>query len=121
MEECRVFISPIKFFLFVAVLGILYILHKIKNFAIYQMKNFFSQWVHILFNLYTAFLFIRILISWVPDWYGTKWAQFIAFYTDPYLNFFRRLIPPLGGVLDLSPIVAFLALRLMEFFILNMI
>ncbi|MFQ5729293.1 MAG: YggT family protein, partial [Waddliaceae bacterium] len=30
---------------------------------------------------------------------------------DPYLNFFRRFIPPLG-VIDLSPIVAFLCLRL---------
>jgi YggT family protein len=39
--------------------------------------------------------------------------QFIAFYTDPYLNLFRRIIPPLG-MFDLSPIVAFLCLSVVE-------
>lgn len=39
--------------------------------------------------------------------------QFISFYTDPYLNLFRSLIPPLG-FLDISPIFAFIALQLIE-------
>jgi YggT family protein len=30
---------------------------------------------------------------------------------DPYLNLFRGVIPPLGGTLDLSPILAFLVLN----------
>lgn len=30
---------------------------------------------------------------------------------DPYLNIFRGVIPPLGGTLDLSPILAFLVLN----------
>jgi len=30
---------------------------------------------------------------------------------DPYLNIFRGIIPPLGGALDLSPILAFLVLN----------
>nr|GMD48770.1 ylmG homolog protein 2, chloroplastic [Ipomoea batatas] len=30
---------------------------------------------------------------------------------DPYLNIFRGIIPPLGGTLDLSPILAFLVLN----------
>jgi YggT family protein len=29
---------------------------------------------------------------------------------DPYLNLFRGIIPPLGGTLDLSPILAFVVL-----------
>jgi YggT family protein len=29
---------------------------------------------------------------------------------DPYLNLFRGIIPPLGGTLDLSPILAFIVL-----------
>ncbi len=33
--------------------------------------------------------------------------------TDPYLNAFRGIIPPIGG-LDLSAILAFLALNFME-------
>jgi YggT family protein len=30
---------------------------------------------------------------------------------DPYLNIFRGIIPPLGGTLDFSPILAFLVLN----------
>jgi YggT family protein len=40
--------------------------------------------------------------------------RFVAFYTDPYLNLFRRFIPPIGGVLDLSPLLGFFALQIME-------
>jgi len=62
-----------------------------------------------LFTIYTAMLFIRILASWLPELQQYRFMQFIAFYTDPYLNFFRRFIPPLG-VIDISPIIAFLCL-----------
>jgi YggT family protein len=37
----------------------------------------------------------------------------VSSITDPYLNAFRGLIPPLGG-LDLSAILAFLALQLAQ-------
>jgi len=66
-----------------------------------------------LFLAYTIMLFVRILGSWLPEFQGHRWMQFIAFYTDPYLNLFRRIIPPLG-MIDLSPIVAFLALGFIE-------
>jgi YggT family protein len=33
--------------------------------------------------------------------------------TDPYLNIFRNIIPPLGG-LDFSPILAILLLQLLQ-------
>lgn len=66
-----------------------------------------------LFLAYLIMLFIRILGSWVPDLQQTRFMLFIAFYTDPYLNLFRRLIPPLG-MMDFSPIVAFLCLNIME-------
>lgn len=66
-----------------------------------------------IFLVYMLMLFARILGSWVPELQETKFMQFIAYCTDPYLNFFRRFIPPLG-MIDLSPIVAFLALGLIE-------
>ncbi len=73
-----------------------------------------------LFSVYTLFLFLRIASSWVPQWQGHQLVRFIAFYTDPYLNFFRGLIPPLGGVLDLSPILALFSLRLAESILLGL-
>lgn len=65
--------------------------------------------INIIFQVYTLMLFARILGSWVPQIDRYRFMHFIAYYTDPYLNLFRRIIPPLG-MFDLSPIVAFLCL-----------
>jgi len=77
------------------------------------------QIVHWAFWIYTILLTVRILISWVPDWHRYTWVRFVSFYTDPYLRLFRKVIPPIGGVLDLSPILAFFALRFAESMILG--
>lgn len=63
-------------------------------------------------NIYFVLLIIRILLSWFPnvDWYNPPFSV-IGQLTDPYLNLFRSIIPPLGG-LDLSPILAFLVLQI---------
>jgi YggT family protein len=58
-------------------------------------------------------LFVRILGSWVPEIQQYRFMQFISFYTDPYLNMFRKIIPPIG-FLDISPIIAFLGLSVIE-------
>lgn len=69
--------------------------------------------IDIFFQVYMLMLFIRILGSWVPEIQQYRFMQFISFYTDPYLNLFRRFIPPLG-MIDISPIIAFLALSFIE-------
>lgn len=67
------------------------------------------QIVHILFQFFFLLIFIRVMGSWFPEYADTKFMQFIRFYTDPYLNLFRAIIPPLG-MIDISPIVAILVL-----------
>ncbi|NBW63228.1 MAG: YggT family protein [Synechococcaceae bacterium WB4_1_0192] len=64
-------------------------------------------------NIYLFILLVRVLLSWFPnlDWSNPVLSS-VSAITDPYLNAFRGLIPPLGG-LDLSAIVAFLALQLL--------
>ncbi len=65
-------------------------------------------------EIYSLILIIRVLLSWFPnlDWQNPI-LNTISSITDPYLNAFRGLIPPIGG-LDLSPILAFLAISLMQ-------
>ena len=65
-------------------------------------------------SIYSLILLVRVLLSWFPnlDW-GNPVLSTVSSITDPYLNAFRGLIPPLGG-LDLSAIVAFLALNLSQ-------
>jgi YggT family protein len=59
-------------------------------------------------------LIIRIFGSWFQSFQQSSFFRFIAHYTDPYLNIFRRFIPPIGGVLDLSPILGFFVLQFLE-------
>ncbi len=65
-------------------------------------------------GIYLLVLLVRVLLSWFPnlDWSNPVLSG-VSAITDPYLNVFRGLIPPLGG-LDLSAIVAFLALQLAQ-------
>jgi YggT family protein len=62
------------------------------------------------FSIYSLILLVRVLLSWFPnlDW-SNPLLSTVSSITDPYLNAFRGLIPPIGG-LDLSAILAFLAL-----------
>jgi len=65
-------------------------------------------------GIYLLVLLVRVLLSWFPnlDWSNPVLSG-VSAITDPYLNVFRGLIQPVGG-LDLSAIVAFLALQLAQ-------
>ncbi|MCC5634291.1 YggT family protein [Nostoc sp. CHAB 5844] len=62
-------------------------------------------------QIYTALLFIRVLLTWFPtiNWYNQPFSA-LSQITDPYLNIFRSIIPPLGGI-DISPMLAILLLQ----------
>ena len=72
------------------------------------------EFIDLIFWVYTLMLFARILGSWVPEFQGNRFMMFIAFYTDPYLNVFRKIIPPLG-MIDISPIIAFFFLSVIQY------
>ena len=63
-------------------------------------------------QLYLVLIIVRILLSWfqTTDW-ASRIISFLAPITDPYLNIFRSIIPPLGGI-DFSAILAIFVLNL---------
>ncbi|CAN6539591.1 unnamed protein product [Malus baccata var. baccata] len=61
-------------------------------------------------NLYNTLLVVRLVLTWFPNSPPAIVGP-LSTICDPYLNIFRGLIPPLGGSLDLSPILAFLVLN----------
>ncbi|KAF3446111.1 hypothetical protein FNV43_RR11290 [Rhamnella rubrinervis] len=61
-------------------------------------------------NLYNTLLVVRLVLTWFPNSPAAIVSP-LSTICDPYLNIFRGLIPPLGGTLDLSPILAFLVLN----------
>ncbi len=81
------------------------------------MENFLITFLQVLrqtLEIYSLILIIRVLLSWFPnlDWSNPILSS-ISSITDPYLNAFRGIIPPIGG-LDISPILAFVVLNLMQ-------
>ncbi|HHY92846.1 MAG TPA: YggT family protein [Firmicutes bacterium] len=73
-----------------------------------------------LFDLYNLLILIRLLLSWVnPDPYA-GWVRFIYQVTEPFLEPFRRLLPPLG-MIDFSPLLALLVLSFIRRLVLSLI
>lgn len=71
------------------------------------------SFIQLIFQIYTLLLFIRVLASWAPQLNYSPAIRWIARYTDPYLNLFRRLIPPLG-MIDISPMIALFCLSFLQ-------
>lgn len=63
-------------------------------------------------KLYLLLLFMRVLLSWFPtfNWEGQPWLA-LRQVTDPYLNLFRGLVPPLMGSIDFTPLFGFMILQ----------
>ena len=72
------------------------------------------QTINLVFTVYFWMILIRCLLSWIPnlDIYKQPVASLYA-ATDWYLNLFRKIIPPFGGI-DFSPIVAVFALYFIQ-------
>ncbi|GAB6158919.1 hypothetical protein JCM39194_21190 [Desulfotomaculum varum] len=82
--------------------------------------NNITSFLHVAFWVYEMMLLIRILLSWIPHNPYNPIARFLYETTDPYLNIFRRFIPPIG-MIDISPIIAFLVLRMIQQFIFGLV
>jgi uncharacterized protein YggT (Ycf19 family) len=79
-----------------------------------------ADYVSALVTVYIILIFARIVISFVPRMPYRPWLRstldFITETTDPYLGFFRRILPPIGRgggfALDLSPMIGIIVLLL---------
>lgn len=71
---------------------------------------------HILVTLadtYSLVIFVYVMMSWIPSNSGIigDLRNVLGKICDPFLDIFRRFIPPIGGMIDISPIVALLVLQ----------
>jgi YggT family protein len=87
-----------------------------------------ADYVGAIFIVYFILIFIRILLSWVPRMPYYPWLRatvdFIHQVVDPYLNVFRRVIPPLGSggfAIDISPILAIILLSIVGRIVVSLI
>ncbi|SEN12934.1 YggT family protein [Paenibacillus sp. OV219] len=62
-------------------------------------------------QIYTYMIIAYVLLSWLPSLRDSFIGELLSKLVEPYLAPFRRFIPSIGGVIDISPIVALFALR----------
>ena len=77
-----------------------------------KMVALITQSVASFIKLYLLLLFVRVLLTWFPNvnWMRQPWTM-LRQVTDPYLNLFRNLIPPIMGQIDFTPILGFMVLQ----------
>ena len=87
-----------------------------------------ADYISALFLVYIILIFLNVLSSWIPRMPYNRALRatldFVKETTDPYLNFFRRFLPPLGGggfALDLSPILGVILLFIVRAVVVGLI
>jgi YggT family protein len=85
--------------------------------ALADTRDTIADYVGAVFLVYIILIIVRVLLTWIPRMPYNRTLRavvgFIEEVTDPYLNVFRRFLPPVGGgafAMDLSPILAIILL-----------
>jgi YggT family protein len=73
--------------------------------------NSIANFLWMLQNIYFYMLIAYVLLSWLPNARESFIGELLGKLVEPYLAPFRRIIPPIGGMIDISPIVALFALK----------
>lgn len=74
-------------------------------------ENIYSL-VFYLFQIYFYMILVYVLMSWLPNVRESFIGELLGKLVEPYLSPFRRFIPPIMGMIDISPIVALFVLQL---------
>jgi YggT family protein len=114
--------APLWLLGIILVLGLIFL--SLLNWLIGFVYEIFSlehrgpgAWASFLLNLVYNVLLLALLVRVIGSWLGmgryNRWLRFAYRLTDWIVEPIRRMLPPLGFI-DLSPLVAFLALWLIR-------
>jgi YggT family protein len=75
--------------------------------------------VSLVFQIYEFLILIRVLLTWVNvnpyrPAIDHPIIRFLHRITDPVLIPLQRIIPPIGGAIDISPIIALFLLEIVR-------
>lgn len=79
-----------------------------------MFQSYLSQFITLFTQLLIFAIFARVILSWLRIPPRGFLFVVIVESTEPILGFFRRIIPPIGGVIDLSPLFAFFAIDILR-------
>ena len=72
------------------------------------------------FGFFRLALLVRVLSSWLPSLAASRWTRWAYGATEWMLRPIRRLIPSFG-VIDITPIVAYFALQIVQWLVENLL
>jgi YggT family protein len=91
-------------------------------------RDTIADYVGAVFLVYLILIIVRVLLTWVPRMPYNRALRAVVGsieeVTDPYLNLFRRFLPPVGGggfAIDLSPILAIILLFIVRSVVVGLI
>jgi YggT family protein len=71
------------------------------------------------FTILKTAIVVRVISSWLPISPYSAWVRWSYLLSEPILAPFRRIIPSFGG-LDISPIVVYILLNILESFMMRL-
>jgi YggT family protein len=83
-------------------------------------RGTFSLIVDLAYRILFAALLVRVIATWFGMFRYSKWIRPAYFLTDWMVEPIRRVVPSLGAV-DLSPLVAMIALSILRQILLSML
>lgn len=75
--------------------------------------------LNLLFTVLSLAIIARALLSWFDPGFRYPISQMLVDLTEPIIAPIRRVVPPLGGMIDLSPIIALVLLQILERVLIN--
>ncbi|MGL4307411.1 YggT family protein [Cetobacterium sp. SF1] len=73
--------------------------------------------VNLIFQIINILIFIRVILSWLAPGTRNEFTELVYSLTEPLLKPFRVLLPVGYSRIDISPILAYFALKILRFII----
>jgi YggT family protein len=70
--------------------------------------------LNLLFTVLSLAVIARALLSWFDPGLRYPISQILVDLTEPIIAPIRRIVPPVGGMIDLSPLIALILLQVIE-------
>ena len=81
-----------------------------------------ARFIHVFSGVYVLTLILYVLTTWIQLPYSLRPVQrFLYDACDPYLRFWRRILPFRAGPIDFSPMIAIIALGVISQIIVSLV
>ena len=102
----------VQMVIFAVVLTLSYMSFNILGLLAWALIGVFTLFLKVFFFA----IIISVILSWVAPGGASPAAELVNQITEPALAPFRRILPSMGG-LDISPILAFMVIQLLQSYV----